>query len=159
MKRATFEALVAHTYQFEVIDPNGDSMLVVMRAPLVSEVWSQDREMPAKPEAPIKDIKRDEVTGEIVPIRATDDPDYQRAVTDWNLNWMYQRILLCWTESVPGETEAEQSTALAQLPNWSLSALWQCTQLVMATGRDAVRPFLGNGMESPDAVLPDALES
>lgn len=143
--RPKFDDLRAseQTYHFNVETPDGQLFQFEFRAPTQSEVWATDLAMRAKPEPPLSGFEGTVAAGDLKPVHNAKDPGYQHALADWVAESMMRKILLCWTEEVPGDTVEEKLAALRDLPNWTISALSRCVTLITMAGQVALadRPF------------------
>lgn len=76
-----------------------------------------------RPKPPIKEFKKNGVTGTVEPVFDMDNLMYQRAVSDWNNRFLYRWIIASWiVDEMPGGTIEEQMAALDQsIPSWVIA--------------------------------------
>jgi len=146
-QKLTLDALKPRQYEFEVESPDGEMMVFTFRAPSQATFWSIDADNKAPDKAKFAKTFNKDMAGNIIPI--PDDDAYQREFSDYIQRIMFKKILEIWVDSetvLKGKTEEDRLVEMSDLAAWVISALWKITQMLMATGTDAInaRTFRGD---------------
>ena len=143
MQRATLDLLKPKTYEFELVPPVGDPMIVEMRDLTLADVLMIETEN-QPPSPPVSGIEKD-ASGNLHNIHNYEDANYKVARENWARQRMTAFIAKAWVMELPDDP-TECFAVIDSLATWARSGLWQATQMIMQGKEDAVRmrPFHGD---------------
>lgn len=133
-----FDQLKAQVYEFELVSPDGQTLVVQMRALSRAEVAQIDYNLPSIPQPPVTEIKKDE-EGNFKPVYNFQDGGYMQAIADRGALRIKRLILKSWTDSIPGDTEEEKLSALDELSSWAMNGLTQAVSKLLVISAEEVR--------------------
>ena len=149
-RKATFADLSVQTYEFEIDGPDGESVIVELRALPSNERAEIELRRNIKPIPPISEYRKDK--GEVLPVYNYQDATYLEALANWYRRQMQLLIVRSLVMDIPGETEDGKIAALeSTLAGWAMDGIWKAIELLSTVGRDAVRgiTFQRNGAAHP----------
>ncbi len=152
---SSFEAFAPRHYEFEIISPDGDTLVVEMRDVTSEELIDATREL-RPPSVPLKYPPEfvQGADGKPTARLDPDDPAYLKALMSFRQRQMAAQILTVWITDVPGQTDDEKIDSVIALPSWAMSGLWKCCMMVTAVSEDRIkqRTFRPGGeVETPDS--------
>jgi hypothetical protein len=150
----TLDDLKPREYEFEVIMPDDERAVFVMRAPSQAEMWEIERRLPEPQRDQFIDRKHPfnkDAEGNIIPIY--DKEAFIEAQANRLQQIMYLKILAAWVDAdaiLGCASEEEQLAVMGSLGSWVISALWKMTQSLVVTPADAISARKFRGDRTPD---------
>lgn len=136
-RKASFADFKAQTYEFEIDSPDGDVLIVELRAMTPDERAEIDFRRNPKPQPPVMDFRV--IDGSPYPVYNYEDAGYTAQFGAWVNRRMRLLIIHALVMDLPGETDDERLDALNSMAAWALDGLWRAVQMLTAVGDDAVR--------------------
>jgi hypothetical protein len=137
---SSFDAFASREHEYELISPEGESLIVVMRDVTADELLDATRDM-RPPEVPLKhppEFAKD-ANGKPVALTDPDNPAYLKVLMQFRQRQMAAQILKVWVAEVPGETDEEKIGSILAMPSWAHSGLWKICMIVTATSEDRIK--------------------
>lgn len=138
---ASFEAFAARKiYEFELLSPDGESLIVEMRDVTPDALLDTTRDM-KPPDVPLKqpvEFVKD-VNGHVTSPLDPENPAYLKAFMQFRQRQMAAQIQAVWLADIPGTTDVERTDHILNLPSWAFNGLWQACLLVTSTSEDRIR--------------------
>lgn len=148
-RRAGLADFARRSYEFEVITPDGETLVIQVRDVTADQLFEATRDMklpepPAKKGAPLVKDQDGKIT---VPLDY-DSPLYLHALMDFRQRQMAAHIVTVWeTDDLTGTLEEKIEQVIA-LPNWAFNALSKVCNLITTTSEDRIkrRSFRSDGV-------------
>jgi hypothetical protein len=138
--RTAFADFAHQNYEFEIISPDGESMIVEMRDITADELLDTTRDLKS-PEAPMKQNEpfAKDRDGNLVMQLDYENPAYLKALMQFRQHQMAAQIEAVWLTDIPGETREEKIENIIGLPSWAFGGLWRACELVTATSEERIK--------------------
>ena len=133
----TFQALLELNKLPLVFEaPSGEEFTLEFYMPTVAEVWEMLHKLPPDPKPPVKEFAPWEDGVKKVYDFLNDE--YQEKQQEWGRELTNRRVLLCWGNNLPGDTDEEKIASIEQLPALVSAALRQGSRMAIELAEDAV---------------------